>query len=412
MLAALVEIRNLASMGNSINLHCFHVEHGIRSKAESTGDAEFVRSLCKKFKVPCSIFHVKSGKIKEAAKERGIGIQAAARLYRRKAWRKKIRELKFGSTGQPHSDSVPVKVLIAHTADDLLETVLMRVLRGSGPSGLAAMPSEKGCILRPLISLSRCDVLAHLSEKKIPWREDASNTDTKYLRNRIRHRLIPILDDNFPSWRNSIASLAKTQSLSAGFIQNEAKRLVPWQREADELRSPVAGFFAQPLIIREEALFQGINLLKISRSVKRSNIRHFSKGRLKALDLGHLRIFEKDGQIVLSPLNNDYEYGFSLLIKARGSYSIKSMAISVQERSVDKACGENDFFSLLPFVVKPSLKKERDVVKNNAAVSENSGEIFSAVDSAGLAALVSMTGLIWRREILDKNCCKVTVTGV
>ena len=306
MLAALVEVRNFASEGDPMDLRCIHVEHGVRSKAESTGDAEFVRSLCKKFNVPCSIFHVKPGRIKETARERGIGIQAAARLYRRRAWQKKIRQLETGQSRQLRPDSVPVKVLTAHTADDMLETALMRILRGSGPSGLAAMPQAKGYILRPIISLSRCDVLDYLSEKKISWREDASNTDTKYLRNRIRHKLIPVLDENFPSWRKSVGSLAKTQSLSADFIQNEAKRLVPWQQEAAGLSSSAAVFFAQPPIIREEALFQGIDLLKIRHAVKRANIRHFSIGRLKALDLGPLRIIQKKGQIILGPVRKDH----------------------------------------------------------------------------------------------------------
>ena len=413
MLAALVETRNLASGKNSIDLHCIHVEHGIRSKAESTGDAEFVRYLCKRFKVPCSIIHIKPGKIKEIARERGIGIQAAARLYRRMAWQKKIRKLKTKYYNMSR-DSVPIKLLIAHTADDLLETVLMRIFRGSGPSGLSAMPFSKGLILRPLISLTRHDVLDYLYEKKISWREDSSNTDIKYLRNRIRYNLIPILDENFPSWRKSIDSLAKTQSLTADFIHNEAKRLVSWQQEASGLSSLAAGFFAQPQIIREEALFQGIDLLKIRHGVKRENIRHFSHGRLKALDLRQLRILQKKGQIILCPMqkNHDYEYGFSLLIKARGYYNIKSIAISVQESLKDRVCGENEFFALLPFVIKPSLKKERKGIKNNSMVSENSKGIFSVLDSVGIAALISQKGLLWRRGNIDENCCKVTVTGV
>ena len=406
MLAALIEIKDHVAGNKPIDLRCIHINHGIRPKAESSGDAEFVRSFCKKHKVPCSIFSVKRGKIAELAKKQGIGISAAARLYRRAAWRRKIRKIKAESPG------LPLRVLVAHTADDLLETALMRILRGCGPAGLASMPSSKGKILRPLLSLRRSDVLGYLSEKQIPWREDASNTDTKYLRNRIRHRLIPVLDEQFPHWRKSIDSLAKTQSLTASFIQSEAKRLVPWQQGAEGLYTLADGFFARPEIVREEALFQGINLLKTKAKARRAIIRRFSQGLVKAVDLGALRIFQKKEKIVICPLNEDHEYGFSLLIKEPGLYNIKetsknslglfrsSMTFAVKEIPVGTDCGENDFFALLPLVIKPSLK------------SENPQGGFSAVDSEGLAALISHKGLIWQREIINGNCCMVTVTGV
>jgi tRNA(Ile)-lysidine synthase len=128
------------------------------------------------------------------------------------------------------------------------------------------MPASRDCFLRPLLALDRAAVLRYLAEKNIPWREDSTNTDTRFLRNRIRHRLIPLLNESFPRWRRGLSVLAETQSLAAAFISGEAGRRVCWTAcPGGSLYTDAGIFFAQPLIIREEALFQGIDHLPVSR---------------------------------------------------------------------------------------------------------------------------------------------------
>jgi tRNA(Ile)-lysidine synthase len=248
MLIALAALR--PEMG--FTLHCLHVDHGIRSAAESRGDREFVEGLCKKLDLPCEIAVVPPGRILRRAKELGIGLEAAARLYRRRAWNREARRI--GAAG----------VLTAHTRDDLLETVLMRILRGSGPAGLAAMPPRRGRILRPLLELSRAGVLQYLEDKGFTYRTDPSNSDVRFLRNLIRLRLIPALDGCFPRWRTGLRSLAETQRLTADFLASEAERLVSWEerRAGKEFRAGADVFFALPPILREEALFLGIDKLQ------------------------------------------------------------------------------------------------------------------------------------------------------
>ena len=295
MLAALAAVRGAA------DLRCIHIEHGIRPAAESQGDAAFVRSLCEKLQIPCRVVSIAPGKIAAAA-SRGIGIEAAARQYRRRAWFREAARLKV-------EGRAPVRVLTAHTADDMLENVLMGLLRGAGPSGLAAMPASRGRILRPLIALSRRDVLDYLSEKNIPWREDSTNTDIHFLRNRVRRCLVPLLEESFPPWRRGIAALAQTQSLVADFIQGEAASRVQWQPAPQSLYTDTGTFFAQPPIIREEALFQGIDKLlpaasafkhTASHTIKRKNIRRFCKGGITAIDLGSLRLTKDSHRITIS----------------------------------------------------------------------------------------------------------------
>jgi tRNA(Ile)-lysidine synthase len=295
MLAALAAVRNSAVHGTAaaFDLRCIHVEHGIRPAAESQGDAAFVRSLCEQFEVPCRVVSIAPGKIAATAKERGMGIEAAARHYRHRAWFREAARLE-----------AQARILTAHTADDMLETALMRLLRGAGPAGLAAMPVSRGRILRPLIALSRRDVLDYLSEKNIPWREDSTNADTRFLRNRVRRRLIPLLEESFPQWRAGVAAFAETQSLVAGFMQGEAAARVQWEAFplSLSLSTDAETFFAQPPIIREEALFQGIDQLLPStpHTIKRKNIRRFCAGGVTAIDLGPLRLKKDSRRITIA----------------------------------------------------------------------------------------------------------------
>jgi tRNA(Ile)-lysidine synthase len=396
MLAALVAVRD---SGAAFDLRCIHVEHGIRPEAESRGDAEFVKGLCKELNVPCKIVSIKPGRIAAVAKERGIGIEAAARLFRRRAWFREAKRL------EALPEKPLVRILVAHTADDALETALMRIFRGAGPSGLAAMPASRGRILRPLIRLRRSDITAYLTEKKIPWREDKSNSDIQFLRNRIRHRLIPQLSESFPNWRTTLTAFAETQSLAADFIQNEASARVLWQpfegSQGSALYADAGLFFAQPAIIREEALFQGIDRLLArlpknshahSHTIKRANIRRFCEGEKKAVDLGIMRL-RKDSKKVLLSIPGQGEYGFSLLINKPGLYTLKDTTIEVCEIPVNGNEGKDGFLTLLPLVLRPGFKE--DAVK---CPIKFPGDCIVAVDMLGTAACIVSDELLWRRD--------------
>ena len=99
---------------------------------------------------------------------------------------------------------------MGHTADDQAETVLMRLLRGAGPTGLAGIPPVRGMIIRPLISVWREQILAYCRSCHLPFIEDASNRSDKYLRNRIRHHLVPYLEREYnPKVREALWRLAE-----------------------------------------------------------------------------------------------------------------------------------------------------------------------------------------------------------
>ena len=394
-------------------LICLHIEHGIRPAAESRGDADFVREFCEKRGIECRIESIPPGKIASFARARGIGIEAAARFFRRRALFREARRL--GKT---------TRILTAHTRDDLLETALMRVLRGAGPAGLAAMPQARGKIIRPLLSVTRADVLEYLTERNIPWREDSTNTDIAFLRNRIRHQLLPLLNESFPSWKSGLAAMAETQSLAAAFIRDEAKRRIKWRGSASpDPRSPILDpslytdtetFFLQPEIIREEALFQGIDqyVKKINHGVfepKRSVIRRFCAGLVNAADLGPMQVCKQGRKVVISALKNSLcESGFSLLIKEPGFYNLKSIGIVVRPFNTQNAhqqCSADGFYACLPLVFRQSFKddflvsKGHKIMRRNLVNASKTRSLICAADRMGSTAFIGPKGLLAVRDL-------------
>jgi tRNA(Ile)-lysidine synthase len=391
----------------SIDLHCMHIEHGIRPAAESRGDAGFVRELCAAFNIPCRVASIPPGRIAQIAANKGVGIEAAARLYRYRALFREARRLAVNG-------NKPALIVTAHTRDDFLETALMRLLRGAGPAGLAAIPARRGRLLRPLLAVSRADVLAYLAARNIPWREDSTNRDTRFLRNRVRHCLVPRLDEAFPGWRTGLAAVSETQSLAAAFINDEAARRVRWSPGGSGLRTKAETFFAQPAIVREEALFAGIDRLlalkqrNAAHPVKRAAVRRFCAGQVSAVDLGPVRVRRRQAAVVISAAAGQKvsERGFSLLIKAPGFYNLKRVTIEVRAGAVGSTGGETPgaFCALLPLVLRPAntgdriVRGGRKTAPGDAAKGRGRERMASAVDRRGTAAFIGTHGLLLARE--------------
>jgi len=109
-------------------------------------------------------------------------------------------------------------IATAHTADDQAETVLMRLLEGAGPRGLAGIAPTRGMLIRPLLGARRADVEAHLRERGLRWVEDASNRDPRFLRNRIRHEVLPFLAQAVEP--SIVDRLARTAALVRGMVDD------------------------------------------------------------------------------------------------------------------------------------------------------------------------------------------------
>ncbi|MBX3370874.1 MAG: tRNA lysidine(34) synthetase TilS, partial [Nitrospira sp.] len=181
--ALLSLLHELAPAWN-FSLTVVHCNYGLRG-AESDGDASFVAELCRRLKIPCV---VKALQIPAREPGRSSSLQARARELRYQLFRDLVTELGIE------------RVALGHTADDQAETVLLRMLRGAGLRGLGGMPHRRGNLfVRPLLTVTRREILSYLETKSLSFRTDSSNATSVYLRNRVRHELLPVMQSLAPA---------------------------------------------------------------------------------------------------------------------------------------------------------------------------------------------------------------------
>ena len=182
-----------------LELVAMHIDHGLRS--ESAAEAELVRAWCADFGIPCEIRRIDVHAQRQLT---GESIQEAARTLRYSVLHEAVES--FADVQGPRT----WRIAVGHTADDQAETVLYRLLRGTGPSGLVGMAPRRDLIVRPLIGVWREEVLAFCRELNLPYITDASNASVKYVRNRIRHELIPQIESVYnPRFRHALVRLAE-----------------------------------------------------------------------------------------------------------------------------------------------------------------------------------------------------------
>lgn len=185
---SVVLVHLLHQLGFEIGLA--HCNFKLRGK-ESDLDAEFVQNLAKDLAIEC---YTTTFNTKDYASKNGVSIQMAARDLRYDWFKGLLNKHTFNY------------ILTAHHKDDVLETFLINLTRGTGLDGLTGIPEINKYIVRPLLPFSRNQIESFAKENDIKWREDQSNTSTKYIRNKIRHEVIPVLKELNPSLLNSFES--------------------------------------------------------------------------------------------------------------------------------------------------------------------------------------------------------------
>jgi len=227
--ALLLALHELARSEFAPALTVAHLHHGLR-ETTAEEDRLFVENLAARLGLPCETGRAD---VPTEAERPGIGIEEAARNLRRRFLADVARRAGAG------------KVALGHTADDRVETVLFRILRGTGVEGLAALepraPLDADArieIIRPLIDVTRAEVVAFLKARGQEWREDETNRSRRHARNRIRHELLPLLREAFnPKVEEALLRLSD-QAGAAGEVLADALEAV-WRqvvREAPERR--------------------------------------------------------------------------------------------------------------------------------------------------------------------------------
>ena len=208
-----------------ISLSAMHVNHGLRG-GEADRDEAFCHALCGRLEVEC---RSAAADVKGAASRNGQSLEEAARAERyRLLFEERDRILRMRGAGE-------VFIACAHHADDQAETVLLNLFRGSGLRGLSGMRPVRGCIVRPLLAVSRSDILRYLGERGQDYVTDSTNLENDATRNYLRNILIPELEEKV----NRRA--AEHTVLSAGFC-----------RQADEYLTQEAKRFAEAHFTTEE----------------------------------------------------------------------------------------------------------------------------------------------------------------
>ena len=166
-----------------ITLEAAHFNHNLRGE-ESLRDETFVRELCARYEIP---LHVASGEIHPGKK----GLEAAARDAR-----------------YAFLEGLPGKIATAHTADDNAETILMHLVRGTGLKGLGGIAPQRGKLIRPMLGITRREVEDFLAEWHLPHVEDSTNETDAFLRNRLRHHVMPLLAAENPRIAENLSQMA------------------------------------------------------------------------------------------------------------------------------------------------------------------------------------------------------------
>lgn len=204
---ALLAILRELSGPLGITLRAAHFHHGLRG-AEADRDETFCRELCERLQIPFVS---------------GRGDAAAYAAGTKKSLEEAARDLRYAFL----EEVSPGLIATAHNADDNAETVLLHLLRGTGPRGLGGIPPVRGRIVRPVLCLTRAELRAELEERGLPHVEDSTNASDDCLRNRLRHRVMPLLLQENPKLPAALARTAAMLRAEDGYLSrlaSEAER--------------------------------------------------------------------------------------------------------------------------------------------------------------------------------------------
>jgi len=214
-----------------------HVNFGLRG-TESDADADFVQNKAKQYEVP---FHLTRFDTKAVTQERGISIQMAAR------------ELRYAWFAQLVDHNGYASLATAHHKNDVLETLLLNLTRGTGLAGLhgiAARQDESiaGVMIRPLLFATRDELAIYATEQGVLFREDSSNVDDKYARNRIRHHVVPVLAELNPGLWEGLPRTVERFRAAESLVKLQLERA--WsevaEQQANQILLPADKLLAQP----------------------------------------------------------------------------------------------------------------------------------------------------------------------
>lgn len=395
-----------------------HINHGLRGAA-SDADEQFTATMAREMECP---FHAKTVDVHRFQQKRHLSQEEAARILRYQFFDEIM-------TSTPYD-----RVATGHNADDNAELVLMNLIRGSGPLGLSGIPPMRNNrIIRPLIRLTRQEIKMYLDQQDIPYITDASNNNPVFLRNRIRHELIPLLRSSYnpaiTEGVNRTARIMREEENWLALLAGKELENVTTRRSPDSLcldRKKLADLHSA---LRSRIFRAAITQIKgNSRRISWSHIESIDTMDMgaasgKSLDLpGQIRIFFQDNDLIIQrevhPLREQPpvdtiidHHGFEYCLDSPGTVRIKETGATVKikrtvitDRKILSSSGENNaFFDInrvcFPITIRNIRKGDRFVplgmdgtkkVKDFLA----DGKI-TRVERTAIPVLVSAGRIVW-----------------
>lgn len=365
----------------SKKLVCITVDHSIRPNDEGAADADFVEKFCEKIGVRCITKKIPEGEVFKAAAERARGIEEAARFLRYEAFE--------GAAAQCGAEFV----CLAHNKNDAIETLLMRFLQGSAAAGISPV---RGKYLRPLLQIEREKIEEYLREKKIEWRTDSTNACEKYLRNKIRLKLIPFLKENFAGFENAALRGGEKLALQNAAVKNFALKCKDdfFPAENSEIPQKEICFSAEkfsrlPIAVRQELVFETMARFGAEGRVPYNFVRSVSlwpEIDFKKISFSGISARTEGEKLFFKICEKQAtESGFFAIINEEGVFDFGGFSLEVRKMENRADCVSREIFVRgknsacmempLPFVVRKS--EIGDAVLNAAGAEKSVADIFS-----------------------------------
>jgi len=244
-------------------LFAVHVGHGIRGK-EAEDDAAFVKNCCGKWNIP---FRFYGFDVPKTAKDEKMTVEEAGREVRRRAFLKCM------------NDDRCTKLALAHQADDVAETMLLNLSRGTGLAGLASLRPVRGNVIRPLLGTTRKEIEAFLERNGIGYRTDSSNGEDAYARNRIRHHILPYLNTEINSAASEhFAETADRVREALSFIGEEAGK-----RRKQYVRKKKNGILLDAGLFRNESKMMQTEIVRLTVSELTLSLKDITREHIDAV---------------------------------------------------------------------------------------------------------------------------------
>ena len=232
-----------------------HFNHQLRGE-EADGDEAFVRALCERWNIPLTVGR---GDVKAFARTEKRSVEEAGRVLRYQFLRQTAEREGCGL------------IATAHNADDNAETMLLSLLRGTGLTGLTGIPFRRENLVRPLLGMTRREILSYLDRHDLPHREDSSNSDETYARNKLRAQVMPVLRQLNSRAVEHMANTAAQLTEIDRYLDETARGLLaPAEESPGRVSLPVEALSQAPGVLRPRMIFQLLDRLGVGRKDIRS----------------------------------------------------------------------------------------------------------------------------------------------